>query len=145
MNDESSEGASRNIYEPPRADVTTSAPGNPHSLPLQLIGVFISTAVIAYAAAPGIAIVGLLVFADAWRSGIYKDKTRRSFLNISPMSWCIVVQMLFPIGFPLYVIFRHRLQTRDGGDGYYSAAVIVGGLVIVITVWAVYMAMQGGT
>ena len=31
--------------------------------------------------------LGGVTFADAWVSGIYKDPTRKSFLNISPMGW----------------------------------------------------------
>ena len=59
---------------------------------------------------------GCLTFADAWVSGIYKYRSRKSFLNVSPMSWGIGMSLLAIVTFPVYMIMRNKLRTRNGGE-----------------------------
>jgi len=68
-----------------------------------------------------------LMFTDAWVSGIYKDRSRKSFINISPMSWGIGMSAIFFITYPVYVLKRNKLRTRNGGNGFFIATIILGG------------------
>jgi len=70
---------------------------------------------------------GCLTFADAWVSGLYKDKYKRSFINISPMSWGIGMAMFAIVTFPVYMIMRNKLRTRNGGNGFFIALAVLGG------------------
>ena len=74
---------------------------------------------------------GCLTFADAWVSGIYKDRSRKSFLNVSPMSWGIGMSLLAIVTFPVYMIMRNKLRTRNGGNGFFIALAVLGGIVVI--------------
>ena len=87
--------------------------------------------------------IGCLTFADAWVSGIYKDRSRKSFLNISPMSWAILMSVWTVVGFPVYMIMRNKLRTRNGGNGFFIALAVFGGVImialLVVVIGAVVM------
>ena len=78
--------------------------------------------------------LGGSTFADAWVSGIYKDPSRKSFLNISPMAWGIVMPLLFIVAYPVYLINRNKLRTKQAGNGYFVTTIVLGGVVIVLLV-----------
>ena len=87
--------------------------------------------------------IGCLTFADAWVSGIYKDRSRKSFLNVSPMSWGIGMSLLAIVTFPVYMIMRNKLRTRNGGNGFFIALAVFGGVImialLVVVIGAVVM------
>ena len=68
------------------------APGsNPQVLWRQLTGLVLWVSVLGFLLYEFIFIwalaLGGVTFADAWVSGVYKDRSRKSIINISPMSW----------------------------------------------------------
>lgn len=112
---------------------------NPHVLWRQLLGLVLWVGVLSYLASgfvgAGLALaLGGVTFADAWVSGIYKDPTRTSFLNISPMAWGIVMALLFVVAYPAYLSSRNRLRTRRAGNGFFIATIAIGAVVIVLFV-----------
>jgi hypothetical protein len=78
-----------------------------------------------------------LTFADAWKSGIYKHADRKSFLNIPPMAWGIVMALLFIVAWPAYVLNRDKLRTVRGTDAYFWAYTVVG--VVVVALLVIYV------
>ncbi len=124
-------------------DANETSPGlakeNPHDLSRQITGLVLWVGILSYFGGGIVwAIVGLILasvtFADAWVSGIYKDPSKKSFLNISPMAWGIVMALLFVVAYPTYLINRNRLRTRQGGNAYFIATIILGAAVIVLAV-----------
>ena len=113
---------------------------NPHQLPRQLFGLIFWIVLCAlffyrYTGEPFTIIlqgglVGGLTFADAWVCGIYKDPNKKSFLNISPMAWGILMAVFFPVAYPVYALIRNRLRTIHGTNGLFIAVLIVGGIII---------------
>ena len=79
-------------------------------------------------------ILASVTFADAWVSGIYKDQSKKSFLNISPMAWGVVMALLFIVAYPAYLINRNKLRTRQGGNAYFIATIVLGAVVLVLIV-----------
>jgi len=116
---------------------TVSNSLNPHRLPLQILGICISSVIVTLIGGLFIVPVGIFVFADAWVAGIYKKKESQSFLNISPMAWGIVVQGLFIVGFPLYLVFRNRLKTKSGSLILFILTILSGVAAIALLVLAV--------
>ena len=88
--------------------------------------------------------IGCLTFADAWVSGIYKDRSRKSFLNVSPMSWGIGMSLLAIVTFPVYMIMRNKLRTRNGGNGFFIALAVFGGVIMIFVLFGVIVAMVMG-
>jgi hypothetical protein len=89
-----------------------------------------------------VAITGILAFLDAWSAGIRKDASKKSFLNISPMAWGIVIMWLFVISYPIYVFTRNRLKTKNGTTGYWVATNVLG--VIMLAMFAIQVAAYLG-
>ena len=87
---------------------------------------------------------GCLTFADAWVSGIYKDRSSKSFLNVSPMSWGIGMSLLAIVTFPVYMIMRNKLRTRNGGNGFFVALAVLGGIIMIFFLFGVIGAMVMG-
>jgi hypothetical protein len=75
-------------------------------------------------------LTGLCAFIDAWKSGIYKRKDIKSIVNISPMGWGIVTGVLFPLGYPFYLMYRNKLKTKEGGNLFYVLTIILGGILL---------------
>jgi hypothetical protein len=123
-------------YAPPKApiadsaDVSAGPAANPHVLWRQLCGLVLWTAVLTIFGGLLAMLVGLtlagVTFADAWVSGIYKRPGSKSFLNVSPMSWGILMAGLFIVTFPVYLVNRPRLRTRQGTNAFFIATVIIG-------------------
>ena len=112
---------------------------NPHNFWPQILGLVLPVGAITYLLAGPIfaafmLALGLVTFADAWTSGIYKDPSKKTFVNISPMGWGIVITMLFVVGYPVYLLNRNKLRTREAGNGYFIATIVLGVVVIALTV-----------
>lgn len=127
---------------------TGSPTENPHVLWRQLVGLVLWVGIVGYFAYGVIGALQALAlggatFIDAWRSGIYKDPARRSFLNISPMSWGIAVPLLFIVAFPAYLINRNRLKTKQSGNGYFVATIVLGCALIALWILGVIAISTG--
>ncbi len=128
---------------PQEPNVTSSgAIANPHVLWRQLLGFVLWVGLLSLpAGGPFGAILCLALggatFADAWVSGIYKRPGTKSFLNISPMAWGIVMALLFIVAYPVYLTNRNKLRTVQGGNGFFIATIMLGGLVIVLLLLSV--------
>ena len=88
--------------------------------------------------------IGCLTFADAWVSGIYKDRSRKSFLNVSPMSWGIGMSLFAIVFFPVYMIMRNKLRTRNGGNGFFIALAVLGGIFVIFFLIVVILELVFG-
>ena len=121
---------------------------NPHVLWRQLTGLVLWVGVIGYFVG-GLfwAVLSLILasvpFADAWVSGIYKDQSKKSFLNISPMAWGVVMALLFIVAYPAYLINRNKLRTRQGGNAYFIATIVLGAVALVLSVLNFLVAGSG--
>ena len=73
-------------------------------------------------------IIGIFTFCDAWKSGIYRRKDKKSLVNLSPAAWGIVVQAVFLLFFPIYMVNRDSLRTRKYNNVYLILAIIVAAL-----------------
>ena len=119
----------------PKETNLTEPVENPHDFWPQFLGLVLPVGAITYFLAGPIfaafmLALGLAAFADAWTSGIYKDPSKRSFVNISPMGWGIAITMLFVVGYPVYLLNRNKLRTRQSGNGYFIATVVLGVILI---------------
>jgi len=81
--------------------------------------------------------LGGVTFADAWVSGIYKRPDKKSFLNISPMAWGIVMALLFIVAYPAYLVNRNKLRTIKGPNGFYWTTVVFGAVMILLLVLSI--------
>ena len=120
-----SSGSQPNLTRPP-----ANALKNPHKLWKQLIGLGIASIIFATFNVLGV-ITGIFTFIDAWKAGIYKNKNAKSFINISPMGWGIVMQGIFIVGYPLYLASRNKLKTLEGEKAWYILTIIFGSLTFV--------------
>ena len=139
--------------EPPVIEKPVEISENPHKLSRQIVGfVFWAGGISFIRLLPNpdnwIRLMigfsfGCLTFADAWVSGIYKDRSRKSFLNVSPMSWGIGMSLLAIVTFPVYMIMRNKLRTSNGGNGFFIALAVLGGVImialLVVVIGAVVM------
>ena len=110
---------------------------NPHILWKQLIGLSIASIMLAAFNFLGV-ITGIFTFIDAWKAGIYKKKKSKSFVNISPMGWGIVMQGLFIVGYPLYLACRNNLKTREGEKAWFILTIVFGGLTFVVVAFKIF-------
>ena len=120
---------------------------NSHVLWKQLAGLIFWVGLFSFFAQGLIGLViglafGGLTFADAWLAGIRKDKNQKSFLNISPMAWGIVVPLLFIVGFPAYSINRNKLKTLPGNSVLFGFVLAVGSFVFLSFLYSVYQAVS---
>lgn len=106
-------------------------PKNPHKLWKQLIGLSIASILFVAFNLLGV-ITGIFTFIDAWKAGIYKNKKSKSFINISPMGWGIVMQGLLIVAYPLYLATRNNLKTQEGEKVWYILTIIFGSLTFVV-------------
>ena len=117
----------------PRADV----PKNPHKLWKQLIGLSIASIIFVAFNFLGV-ITGIFTFIDAWKAGIHKNKKSKSFINISPMGWGIVMQGLLIVAYPLYLATRNSLKTQEGEKVWYILTIIFGSLTFVVLAFKIF-------
>jgi hypothetical protein len=114
-----------------------SPKGNPHVLWRQILG-FLFWVVLFSIPAGGLVwavfclALGAVTFADAWESGIYKRPNKKSFLNISPMSWGIVMALLFIVAYPAYLLSRNKLRTMRSTNAFFIATVILGAIAVIL-------------
>jgi len=116
-----------------RADVSK----NPHKLWKQLIGLSIASIIFVAFNFLGV-ITGIFTFIDAWKAGIYKNKKSKSFINISPMGWGIVMQGLLIVAYPLYLATRSSLKTQEGEKVWYILTIIFGSLTFVVLAFKIF-------
>src|ERR1700685_3905497 len=119
------------------APTTPNSSSNPHVLWRQLVGLVLWTGLLALPAGGPLGAIlcltlGGVTFADAWKSGIYKQRDRKSFLNISPMAWGIAMALLFIVTYPAYLLNRNKLRTIRGTNAYFYAVIVIGGLVLTL-------------
>ena len=119
--------------EGPPVDV----PKNPHELWKQLIGLSIASIIFVTFNFLGV-ITGIFTFIDAWKAGIYKNKKSKSFINISPMGWGIVMQGLLIVAYPLYLATRNSLKTQEGEKAWYILTIIFGSLTFVVLAFKIF-------
>ena len=108
---------------------------NPHTLWKQILGLCIVTILcITSFGVSGIflALAGIFTFIDAWTAGIYKNKGMKFFINISPMAWGIAMEAFIIVSYPLYLINRNKLKTRDGENVFWILTIIFGGIPILL-------------
>ena len=86
---------------------------------------------------PVLFLLAAATFIDTWQSGIYKRRNNKSLLNMSPIGWSFVVAGLFIIGYPMYLINRNKLKTRENENIFYYAVIILG--VILIFTWGSHL------
>lgn len=123
-------------------EATSKPPANPHVLWRQLLGLVLWILVpVSLVEGPIAAVFALALggatFADAWLSGIYKDPSSSSFVNISPMGWGIAMALLLVVAYPLYLIKRNKLRTRDASNGFYVATIALGAVVIALLAFSI--------
>ena len=89
----------------------------PHSIGKQITGIVIASIIILAIGGIGgmiVVLAGIFTFLDSWYSGIYKKPDTNSFTNISPMSWGIVMMGLIIVAYPVYLVKRNKLKTKNG-------------------------------
>ena len=123
------------------------APGsNPHVLWRQLTGLVLWVSVLGYLLYEIVFLwalaLGAVTFADAWASGIYKDPRHKSIINISPMAWGIAMAILPLVTYPTYLIKRNKLRTRQAGNRFFVATIVLGALVFTIFIDFVYWTLK---
>lgn len=108
---------------------------NPHTLWIQIVGMVMSSAIqFLFIGNIFLIATGVFVFCDAWVSGIYKKPEVKTFTNISPVAWGIVMQFLFIVSFPLYLIVRNRLKTKEASPVFFIFTIIFGAITAVLAV-----------
>ena len=123
--------------QPHLAGPHANVPQTPHILWKQLIGLSIASIIFAAFNFLGV-ITGIFTFIDAWKAGIYKKKKSKSFVNISPMGWGIVMQGIFIVGYPLYLASRNNLKTREGEKAWYILTIVFGSLTFVFLAFKIF-------
>jgi hypothetical protein len=118
----------------PAASLPT--PENPHVLWRQGLGLVLWVGLPVLACGgPIVAMLclalGGVTFADAWKSGIYKHPDKQAFLNMSPMAWGILMSLFFILAYPIYVLNRNKLRTRQGTNAFFWAIIVLGAVVLV--------------
>ena len=141
--------------EPPVVEKPVEISENPHKLWRQIVGFVFWAGIIScmkfipnpdnWGGFMFALSTGCLMFADAWVSGIHKDRSRKSFLNVSPMSWGIGMSLLAIVTFPVYMIMRNKLRTRNGGNGFFIALAVLVGIVVIRVFVVILMLVMGFT
>lgn len=116
---------------------------NPHNLSKQLIAFVIFSVLFAFFTSPVILVAGIFTFIDAWTAGIYKDKNKKSFLNLSPAAWAIAMEGLLIVTLPLYIINRNKLKTKDGNIAWFVLTIIAGCVPLIAFLINVFLVMNG--
>ena len=140
----SASGLEEPVTESPSS---SEVPRNPHSYSLQWFAVIVASTVVFVSFGLGgvvTIVAGVFVFLDAWNAGIYKDKEKKSFLNISPAAWGIAIMGLLIVAYPAYALNRGKLKTMPGKQPYWYLANAFGILALLLVVAQVFVAMVGG-
>ena len=119
---------------------------NPHVLWRQLAGLVLWVSVFGYllyeVAFFWPLALGGVTFTDAWLSGIYKNQSRKSIINISPMSWGIAMAILPLVAYPTYLIKRNKLRTQQAGYGFLIATIVLGAFMFWLFLDTVYWTLE---
>ena len=121
----------------------STANENPHNIGRQVTGLifwifFFTIGMRDWLVVAMALLLGGLTFADAWTAGIYKDADSKSFLNISPMGWGIVVPMLLIAGLPAYAYGRNKLKTKEGHIVLFGSVLLIGSYGFLSMFWAIW-------
>ena len=116
------------------SDLQCSAPSS-QSLWKQLLVLVVFSVIFSYFGSPLVVVPGVFAFIDAWKSGICKDKERKSFLNLSPAAWGVAMEGLLIITYPLYIINRKKLKKKENGQVYYILTIVSGGIVLLLLIF----------
>jgi len=133
---------------PPQLPIAPKVEGNPHIFWRQVLGLTFWLALLSLLVVDPIRVslafaLSAVTFADAWVSGLYKCPGKRSFVNISPMSWGIAMTLLFVVTYPTYLLSRNRLRTIEGTNVFFIATMVLGGLMLVILAIDISSAITG--
>lgn len=115
---------------------------NPHVFWKQVLGLTIASAVFFWFGGLFLVLAGVFTFCDAWVSGIYKRPGVKSWLNISPMGWGIVMEGLLIAAYPIYLMNRDRLKTKQGSGAFWVLAIIFGALSLLAAAFQVVTHFQ---
>lgn len=132
-----------NPYNPPTTTVELVEPmqtKNPHTLWKQIVGVAIASIVMFPFGGIFIVLTGVFAFVDAWHAGIYKKKDSKAFLNLSPMAWGIAMVGLLIVAFPLYLINRNKLKTKEGNIVFFVLTILFGILTFAMHAYLAFQA-----
>ena len=117
---------------------------NPHFLWRQIMGFVIWVGLFTLPLGLEVALIGYtlggVTFADAWQSGIYKHPDKKSFLNISPMAWGVVMVGLLIAAYPTYLMSRNKLRTHDAGSGFFAGTIVLGGALLLLFIFKLLLA-----
>ena len=117
----------------------------PHTLWKQIVGIGISSVAITAFGGPFLALMGILVFADAWVAGIFKKPDSKGFFNISPMAWGVATHLLLVIALPLYLIFRNKIKTKKGSTALFIMVLVFGVLALMVAALQVLVMLKGSS
>ena len=55
------------------------------------------------------------------------------------MSWGIGMSLFAIVTFPVYMIMRNKLRTRNGGNGFFIALAVLGGILMITVLVGVFL------
>lgn len=86
-----------------------------------------------------IAATAIWTFFDARALGIRKDKEKKSFFNMNPVSWAFATLFIWIVAFPAYIL-RRRKETKVGAIGAsLMTRAIIGGVWVILLVAMTWM------
>ena len=132
-------------YVAPASEVISGEPAesvNPHVLWKQVTGVVIASIITLVVIGIFLILTAVFIFVDAWQAGIYKDRNKNTFTNLSPMGWAIGTELLFIVVFPVYLFNRNKLKTKKGNPVFFELALIFGVLNIFVSAIRIYLALH---
>lgn len=82
--------------------------------------------------------LSLVTFLDARRSGIFvrrkgasiSSRKKKGFLNISAMSWGVLMGSFTLFVYPIYLANRGKLRRIKAGSAFFIATIVLGALII---------------
>ena len=116
----------------------------PHVLWKQVLGLTIASVIFFLFGGIFLVLTGVFTFCDAWVSGIYRRSGVKSWLNISPMAWGIVMEGLLVAAYPVYLMNRNKLKTKGTNNTFWILAILFGALSLLVAVFQIVTRLQGG-
>ena len=115
---------------------------NPPELWKQVLGLAIASVIFFIFGGLFLVLTGIFTFCDAWVSGIYKRPGVKSWLNISPMAWGVVMEGLLIAAYPIYLANRNKLKTKDSGSIFWILTIVFGALNLLIALFQIISRFQ---